>query len=54
MFILSSPIQFSLVFLSLKWIADEDEGDGYQVLRRAVKQYWGTMKEYYQAVGHPL
>ncbi|XP_059436179.1 putative nuclear RNA export factor SDE5 [Corylus avellana] len=28
---------------------DEDEGDGYQVLRRAWKEYRGTMKEYIQA-----
>ncbi|KAH1091131.1 hypothetical protein J1N35_018388 [Gossypium stocksii] len=28
---------------------DEDEEDSFQVLRRAVKEYRGTMKEYYKA-----
>ncbi|XP_021294710.1 putative nuclear RNA export factor SDE5 isoform X2 [Herrania umbratica] len=28
---------------------DEDEEDGFQALRRAVKEYRGTMKEYYKA-----
>ncbi|XVE51320.1 hypothetical protein DITRI_Ditri02bG0030600 [Diplodiscus trichospermus] len=28
---------------------DEDEEDGFQALRRAVKEYRGTMKEYYEA-----
>ncbi len=29
---------------------DEDDENSYEVLRKAVKEYWITMKEYYQAV----
>ena len=32
------------------WYIDED--DEYRVLRRAVKEYRATMKEYYKAVSH--
>lgn len=54
-------IQFVSIFLDfivlpfilsgLLSITDEDEEDDYQLLRRAVKEYRGTMKEYYKAVG---
>lgn len=29
---------------------DEDDENSYEVLRKAVKEYWIMMKEYYQAV----
>jgi uncharacterized protein (UPF0262 family) len=36
-------------------IEDEDEDDeSFEVLRKAVKEYWVTMKEYHQAVRSSL
>ncbi|KAI8552589.1 hypothetical protein RHMOL_Rhmol06G0278400 [Rhododendron molle] len=34
------------------WVFEENEEDenSYQVLRKAVKEYWTTMKEYYKAL----
>lgn len=45
--------QLSVHFLFMVRIADEGE-ESYKAVRRAVKEYRGMVKEYYQSVGDLL
>lgn len=38
------------IFWYILLLDDEDDEESYEVLRKAVKEYWTTMKEYYKAV----
>lgn len=53
-FFLFSNSPFFSAILLLVADEDEDEDDGYQALRKAVMEYRGMRKVYYEAVGSSL